>query len=126
MTAYRPSNVTVFEVRLFTVIQYVTCSALARSTATDHETCGEPGRVVVGMTVHKTCQVAGQLKVNQRRVSLPARLPFHCTPQSGCVIQPSTGISQTPRLRVPALSTRACGWKIRSPTNMFGRLLEKS
>src|SRR5437763_16004009 len=114
--AYRPSNVTDAVVRLLTVIQYVTYSALARSTWTVQETSGAPGRGVVGMIVQRTCQVAGQLWVNQRCDAFGASVPVNWTPQPGWVIQPSTGISQTPRLRVPARSTRACGWKTRSPT----------
>lgn len=72
------------------------------------------------------CQVAGQLKVNQRLVSLPARAPVNCTPVRGWVCHPSTGISQMPRLRVPARSTRACGWNRSSPTIAFGRPLENA
>src|SRR3982750_3200378 len=77
------------------------------------------------MTVHTMCQVAGQLNVNHFFVCPAARLPTHWRPQMGCVIQPSTGISHTPRFRVPARRTRAFGWKTRSPTHAFGRLAAK-
>src|SRR5215204_4241651 len=126
MTAYLPSKVTLFEVRFLRVIQYVTCVAFARSTATSQSIWGAPTCGEVGIMYQTTCHGAGQLKVNQRRCSLAARLPVHCTPHTGCVIHPSTGISQTPRLRVPARSTRACGWYTRSPTYIFGRPFEKS
>src|SRR3954469_21458751 len=111
-------------VRLRTVIQYVTCSASARSTWVLKVSCGAPGAGLVGTAVQSMCQVAGHPKVNQRPEAFAARVPVHWVPQIGCVIQPSTGISHTPRLRVPARSTRALGWNTRSPMKALGRVAE--
>src|SRR5215204_6187237 len=80
MTAYRPSKVTLFEVRFLTVIQYVTCVAFARSTATSQSIWGAPTCGEVGIMYQTTCHGAGQLNVNQRRVSPGLSVPVHCTP----------------------------------------------
>jgi hypothetical protein len=80
MTANRPSNVTVFEVRFFTVIQYVHYVAFARSTATSQSTWGTPTWGEVGIMYHTTCHVVGQLKVNQRWEAPGPSDPVNCTP----------------------------------------------
>src|SRR5215213_2775857 len=64
-TAYLPSKFTVLVVRFFTVIQYVHCVALARSTWTSQSTCGAPDCGEVGIMYQTTCHVVGQLCVNQ-------------------------------------------------------------
>ncbi len=66
--------------RFFIVIQYVQLVPFARSTETVHSICGAPERGVVGTTYQMMCLVAGQLKVNQRLVSLAARLPVNWVP----------------------------------------------
>src|SRR4051812_15970148 len=67
----RPANRTRSADRLVTVIQYVVCDGLARSTATSHVSCAPPGHGVSGMTFHKTCRLDGQPHVNQSCVWLP-------------------------------------------------------
>src|SRR5215472_3345455 len=105
----RPSNVTVALVRFCTFSQYVANSALARCTWVVSWISAPTLVKLVGITVQMTCHVAGQLNVNQVCVWFGVSVPFHCTPQTGTVIQPSTGISHKPRFRVPARSTHACG-----------------
>ena len=61
------------------------------------------------MTVQTMFHVAGQLNVNHRFVSFAFSVPVNCTAQIGFTNQPSTGISHTPRFRVPARNTRAYG-----------------
>src|SRR4030095_3443306 len=53
---------------------------LARSTATCQSPSGAPTLGDVGTTYQTTCHVAGQLKVNQRRVALAGIVPVNCTP----------------------------------------------
>ena len=104
----RPSKLTGALVRFCTCSQYVTNSALERCTRVVSLICATVP-TVVGIAVHRMCHVAGQLNVNQVFVWLAVSVPVNCTPQAGAAIQPSTGISQMPRLRVAARSTQAWG-----------------
>lgn len=83
----RPSTVTGLAVRFLIVIQYVQLVPFARSTETLHSICGAPERGVVGTTYQMMCLVAGQLNVNQRLVSLAARLPVNWVPVVMVVIR---------------------------------------
>lgn len=82
-------------------IQYVAKASDARSTRVLQRICGAPGAGVVGITVHRTCQCAGQLNVNQHVVALGATWPVNWTPVHGATVWVAAAISGRRLGRLP-------------------------